>query len=285
MSTPRAEGRLEPEGTSTTRFSTVVCGFDGSPEALEAARQALQMAEHGARLVGVSSWDPGLAIHAGIHAGTVAAELRAAGAAALRDAEGELPGLEGVLMRGPDVACLLAAAADADADLLSVGSHGTSRPAGVISGSVATALSHHAPCSVLIARPRGGGTDTPVVIHATDGSHGSLEAGRLAAVVAARSDARLITLHVDGDDETPESIGEEASLPELAGIAHETRIEDGPAAERIIEVAGETGAMLVVVGSRGLSGVRSLGSVSERVAHTAPCSVLIARPKAYPASE
>ena len=36
-------------------------------------------------------------------------------------------------------------------------------------------------------------------------------------------------------------------------------------------------ADLVVVGSRGLHGVRALGSVSERIAHTASCSTLVVR--------
>jgi nucleotide-binding universal stress UspA family protein len=34
---------------------------------------------------------------------------------------------------------------------------------------------------------------------------------------------------------------------------------------------------LLVVGSRGLHGLRALGSVSERVAHRAKCSVLVVR--------
>jgi nucleotide-binding universal stress UspA family protein len=38
-----------------------------------------------------------------------------------------------------------------------------------------------------------------------------------------------------------------------------------------------TGCDLLVVGSRGLHGIRALGSVSERVAHEAPCSVLVVR--------
>jgi nucleotide-binding universal stress UspA family protein len=36
-------------------------------------------------------------------------------------------------------------------------------------------------------------------------------------------------------------------------------------------------ADLVVVGSRGLRGLKSLGSVSERIAHRASCSVLVVR--------
>jgi nucleotide-binding universal stress UspA family protein len=36
-------------------------------------------------------------------------------------------------------------------------------------------------------------------------------------------------------------------------------------------------ADLVIVGSRGLGGLRALGSVSERIAHKAACSVLVVR--------
>ena len=39
----------------------------------------------------------------------------------------------------------------------------------------------------------------------------------------------------------------------------------------------EAGGDLIVVGSRGLHGLRALGSVSERVAHGAKASVLVAR--------
>ena len=43
-------------------------------------------------------------------------------------------------------------------------------------------------------------------------------------------------------------------------------------------VAAAADADLLVVGSRGLHGLRALGSVSERVAHRAGCSVLVVRP-------
>ena len=44
-------------------------------------------------------------------------------------------------------------------------------------------------------------------------------------------------------------------------------------------VAASHAADLLVVGSRGLHGAKALGSVSERVAHQAACSVLVARPR------
>ena len=44
-------------------------------------------------------------------------------------------------------------------------------------------------------------------------------------------------------------------------------------------LSAEEKADLIVLGSRGLSGIKAflLGSVSDRVAHHAPCSVLIVR--------
>jgi nucleotide-binding universal stress UspA family protein len=44
---------------------------------------------------------------------------------------------------------------------------------------------------------------------------------------------------------------------------------------RLVEAAMD--ADLLVVGSRGLHGIKALGSVSERVAHEAKCSVLVVR--------
>lgn len=59
----------------------------------------------------------------------------------------------------------------------------------------------------------------------------------------------------------------------------EACIEPGDAARVISERAKDKGADLVVVGSRGLSGVSSLlmGSVSTKLVQIAPCSVLVAR--------
>ena len=48
----------------------------------------------------------------------------------------------------------------------------------------------------------------------------------------------------------------------------------------LVEAARD--ADLLVVGSRGLHGLKALGSVSERVAHDAACSVLVVRIAARP---
>lgn len=57
----------------------------------------------------------------------------------------------------------------------------------------------------------------------------------------------------------------------------------GAPAEEIVDAAKAVGADLIVVGSRGLSGVQSafLGSVSDRVLHLAHCPVLVVRSPAH----
>jgi nucleotide-binding universal stress UspA family protein len=52
---------------------------------------------------------------------------------------------------------------------------------------------------------------------------------------------------------------------------------DGDAHKRVPEFARQEQIPLTVVGSRGLTGVKALGSVSERIAHSSEGSVLIAR--------
>jgi nucleotide-binding universal stress UspA family protein len=63
------------------------------------------------------------------------------------------------------------------------------------------------------------------------------------------------------------------------GIEIETHARTGDAANAIIEVAEEHNADLIVVGNKGMSGVARflLGSVPSKVAHHAPCDVLIVR--------
>lgn len=57
----------------------------------------------------------------------------------------------------------------------------------------------------------------------------------------------------------------------------------GKPAEELLALARDVGADLIIVGSKGLTGVERfvLGSVSEKVVREAKCTVEVARPKTY----
>jgi len=89
---------------------------------------------------------------------------------------------------------------------------------------------------------------------------------------------------VEKDDEAIEAATrtiatEGAELARAAGFTATARWQPGagPVADTIIDVAGEIGARLIVTGSRGLGGLKSLlaGSVSDRIMHHARRPVLI----------
>lgn len=276
---------MQEVGTAIADFKTVVCGVDSSRQSVEAVVQGADLAADDGRLFALSAWDPGLAIRAGIHAQSVAADLREESLTALRRAKETVPSVRQMHFRGAPVACLLAAAANLDADLVSVGAHGTSRPAGIIFGSVASAMAHHAPCSVLIARKPS--EDFPGrILHAGDGSPESQEAARIASLIAGRHGGSVTSLHVsDSGTGTSELAEESVLLAEATGVEPVRIYEEGRPHRKIVEVSESIRASLIVVGSRGLTGLHALGSVSERVVHHAPCSVLIVRHPAHPVSD
>ncbi len=57
------------------------------------------------------------------------------------------------------------------------------------------------------------------------------------------------------------------------------RVEPGHARHAVIDAARVEDSSLVVLGSRALNGLHAVGSVSRRVVHQAPCSVLLVPPE------
>jgi nucleotide-binding universal stress UspA family protein len=169
----------------------------------------------------------------------------------------------------------------ARSDLLVVASHGGSRAGGIALGGTASVAVHRATVPVLVARRPPQGVAFPErILVATDGSPDAERAVELAARIGDRNGARVYLLSVDparhGD---PKRIAvHTAQLIAALGVEPTTLRLSGHAAERILETAAAESVSLVALGSRGLAGVRALGSVSERVAHRARCSLLVARP-------
>jgi nucleotide-binding universal stress UspA family protein len=80
--------------------------------------------------------------------------------------------------------------------------------------------------------------------------------------------------------EVAESLVQRAARDALhKGVEVVTHVREGQPAEVIIDVANQEHADLIVVGSRGLTGIKRylLGSVSSKVSQHAPCSVMIVR--------
>jgi nucleotide-binding universal stress UspA family protein len=162
---------------------------------------------------------------------------------------------------------LVKAATAEEAGLIAVGSHGTGRVRGIVLGSTATEIVHLARCSVLVARAAGDGFPRRVTV-GVDGSPQSADAYALAAHLATRFGCELWPVVAHGGKGV-----DKARAIEIVGRRYE-ELPDDPV--RAL-VAASADSDLVVVGSRGLHGLRALGSVSERVAHQARCSTLVVR--------
>jgi nucleotide-binding universal stress UspA family protein len=263
---PPPEPRIDLAPGRTT-FARILVGVDSTEASLEAVRQGERLRDPGGSLDVVTALELAVTAQAGFAATPAAAQLEAEAQEALEAARKAVPGGSFRVVEGRADQVLLDEARAVDATLVAVGSHEISRPVGIALGSVATTLLHTAPCSVLLARePQQEAFPRRIVV----GVDGSAEA-ELAAAVAFALGERI------GAEVWPVAArdGKDFDISAVDGIATNVLVEDGSPVDALVAAAAEAG--LLVVGSRGLTGVRALGSVSERVAHQAPCSVLVVR--------
>jgi nucleotide-binding universal stress UspA family protein len=183
------------------------------------------------------------------------------------------------IVRGANPSRLLLDAS-AGADLLVVGGPDDARPGDVVLGSTASSAVHAAELPVLVARRPPEGRNFPCdILVATDGSPDSRRGVELAGKIAGAHDSRIALVHIsEGRSQPHRALVEDAVALRQEGIEPVTIEEFGNPAEQVAEAARHERVSLLVVGSRGLGGARRLGSVGERLAHEARCSVLVARP-------
>lgn len=100
-----------------------------------------------------------------------------------------------------------------------------------------------------------------------------------AALIRERISSGATTFSINLSQVADSVLARAAERAEREGVQAETHASEHDPAEAIITVAKEVGADLIVVGSRGLSGIERflLGSVSTKVASHAPCNVMIVR--------
>ena len=259
-------------------FASIVCGVDGSRPSHEAARQAALLTDDGAALTYAAiSWEQG--------SGATAVATLSHGHAheCLRQAHldarelGVRPALVGD--HAPDAAERLMELATGQ-DLLVVGIQGHSRASGIMVGSAASAALHRSPVPVLVARRPPEGIDFPSrIVLASDGTPTSDAAAELTARIARRHGSHVAIVGArDGEAPFRPGLAEHAAQV-MAATGTEPVIVDapGPPHRAVADAARDFDASLVITGSRGLTGLPALRSVSERIAHAAPCSVLVVR--------
>jgi nucleotide-binding universal stress UspA family protein len=137
------------------------------------------------------------------------------------------------------------------------------------------------------------------ILVAVDGSAHSEKAVRYACAMGPSLGAEVILLHVvpmvvsatpyhDTVSDQPfislQNLGEDIlerakKLANNLGCEVIDMISHGDPAAQIIDIASERGISLIIIGSRGVSGIKRLftGSISDKVSKSASCPVMIVR--------
>ncbi len=204
---------------------------------------------------------------------------------------------------------IVALAEKIEADLILIGSRGLGGLRRALIGGVSDSVVRHAHCPILVVRKDEryeDGLPPTKILLAVDGSKESKEAARIAANLASGTGSELhITCVVPTAPERPyphsyameamvhhdaafERAKEEVRefLDDRKGEARALGVETvlahlglGHPDKEVVKLAEELDAGMIVLGSRGLGGIKRalMGSVSESVVRHAHCPVLVAR--------
>jgi nucleotide-binding universal stress UspA family protein len=252
-----------------TMFARIVVGVDGTDWGFEALRQALVLAPKEDPVVhAVTALDTAPAIHTGFQAGHFSELLANEAEEARQAAETIIGGRVGSsarVVRGKPVDVLRRERDELHATLLALGGRRSSRFLGIMLGETGTELVHDAACSVVLAYPTDNGPWQPrKIVVGVDSSTYALAALRTAEELAGALGGTVEVVTATGG----KAIERDAAWTE--------RVETWDPAHPVAALVERSRTVdLVVVGSRGVHGIRTIGSVSERVAHQAHCTVLV----------
>lgn len=197
-------------------------------------------------------------------------------------------------------------AAKKQVDMVIMGRRGRTGLKRLLMGSVTAKVIGHAPCKVLVV-PRAARIEFKNILVATDGSRyseaaineaiGIAKLGRanLTAVSVVPSETKMRYEHGFIDSkiradleklaakESPQAAENNVKIvkekAEKEGVSSKGFIVTGVPHEAIVDIAKETNADLILVGSHGRTGLSRLmmGSVTERVIGHADCAVLVVK--------
>ena len=264
--------------------------------------RVVEASETGAALFG-GPW-PTLAL---VQADEIEAQLRLGASATVQEARARVAraGLtvESVVLRGRPAAALVDDARRMAADLMVVGSRGHGTIESMLLGSVSAEVIDHAMTPVLVARRR----RIDRVVLAWDGSTSASCAAELLGrwPIFARSSVRVVSVadleipwwpdfpgagspelmevyfaSADASRSRHDLLASEMTVKlQAAGLTAEADRREGDAATEILAAAQAFKADLILLGTRGRTGVARLvlGSVARNVLHHASSSVLIVR--------
>ncbi len=279
----------------------ILLATDGSEDAELAATTAVGLARSTAsELHVVHTWRPVPSVH---FDALVRQEMEREAQGILDEQVKKIEGLGGTiasarLSEGGAAEEIVALAEEIGAGLIAMGSRGRGRIRRLLMGSVSDAVVRHAHYPVIVVRWK------PVVFPAkillpTDGSEEATLAVRTAADLSEKTGSELHVVHVGEvtlgyhperhgyhmQYERDEKEARELLETQVEGIkaagdtVAQAHLRMGKADEHIVVLAEELGADLIVMGSRGLGGVKRalMGSVSDSVVRHAHCPVLVVR--------
>ncbi len=256
------ELRSEPLGGTDARapsvMRSVACVVTAGASDLEAVRQAATVAE-GGRLTLIDVHPRGIENHAGMTA-----------ASRIAIAHGVDPEIR-VIHAPPAAPTLFMLCAGHDLLVVAAGAHAAL-------DDLPLAAVRQAPIPVLVARPLpADAAVTERLLVATDGSADAERAMTIGRELAERHGSALAAVvpAAGADGVMLLGLGQRASPDAMDAVVVPSGTD---LADAIVEIARRHDSTLLLVGSRGLSGIAALASVSARVAERAPCAVLVARP-------
>jgi nucleotide-binding universal stress UspA family protein len=233
--------------------------------------------------------------------------------------------IETKLIAGHPAEKIVEYAEETQPNLIVIGARGLRATLGILLGGVAQQVVEYACCPVLVVRSPYNSIRRVLLV--TDGSAHSVMATEHLRVCPLPENAIVEVIHVLPPPVTPdmlirawpvgmdvippipspdieEKLAQQSAIEEKQGyeilekasktlhaygIEAKTILRCGDAATEILDYAKENEVDLIITGSRGLSLMQSwlLGSVSRKLVHYAPCSVLIVkgRPEALPEPE
>jgi nucleotide-binding universal stress UspA family protein len=278
----------------------IVVGYDGSASSAGAVRWAADEALMcGARLCVLTCYSPAAAVDWTYGAGTVTYDVEAvrrvtadSSTAIVEHLRALNPVLRctGLVVGGSPRDALVEASEDAA--LLVVGRSGAGAVRRLLVGSVAQAVARHSHSPVVIVPTTDPSLDrTGVVVVGVDGSPAAGAALAWASQEAIRRKSDLVVVHawtftsdgpaIEFDERRARAFADaKVMLNRMlvstgGGVGRTGRIVEGSATAALLQEA--SAADLLVVGSRGRSGLRSLvfGSVAHAMTEHAPCPTVV----------